>query len=81
MEKLKHVIPSKEYEEKAIDYINEFKEYGSQINGTGSLDRYLDNYDGWLEHLEEVRNTIPNEEKVPAETFFLVYKESAFKRV
>lgn len=72
MEKLKHVIPSKEYEEKAIDYINEFKEYGSQINGTGSLDRYLDNYDGWLEHLEEVRNTIPNEEKVPAETFFLV---------
>lgn len=31
MEKLKHVIPSKEYEEKAIDYINEFKEYGSQI--------------------------------------------------
>lgn len=72
MEKLKHVIPSKEYEEKAIDYINEFKEYGSQINGTGSLDRYLDNYDGWLEHLEEVRNTIPNEEKVSAETFFLV---------
>ena len=28
MEKLKHVIPSKEYKEKALDYINEFKEYG-----------------------------------------------------
>lgn len=72
MEKLRHVIPSKEYEEKAIAYINEFKEYGSQIHGTGSLHKYLDNYDGWLEHLEEVRNTIPSEEKVPAETFFLV---------
>ena len=32
MEKLKHVIPSKENKEKALDYINEFKEYGSQIN-------------------------------------------------
>lgn len=64
MEKLRHVIPSKEYEEKAIAYINEFKEYGSQIHGTGSLHKYLDNYDGWLVHLEEVRNTVPNEEKL-----------------
>ena len=72
MEKLKHVIPSKEYEEQAIDYINEFKEQGSERNGSGSLHRYLNNYDGWLEHLEKVRNTVPSEEKVPAETFFLV---------
>lgn len=72
MEKFKHVIPRKEYEERAIDYINEFKKYGSEINGAGDLHRYLDNYDGWLTHLEEVRNTVPSEEKVPAETFFLV---------
>lgn len=72
MEKLKHVKPSKEYEQDALEYINEFYEYNSDINGTGGLQRYLDNYDGWLEKLEEDRTRIPNEEKVPAETYFLV---------
>lgn len=69
---LRHVVPSIEYKEQAIDYINEFYEYNSEINGAGGLHRYLDNYEGWLEHLEESRNRIPNEEKVPAETYFLV---------
>lgn len=72
MEKLKHVKPSKEYEQEELEYINEFYEYNSDINGTGGLQRYLDNYDGWLEKLEEDRTRIPNEEKVPAETYFLV---------
>lgn len=72
MEKLKHVKPSKEYEQEALEYINEFYEYNSDINGTGGLQRYLDNYDGWLEKLEEDRTRIPNEEKVPTETYFLV---------
>ena len=72
MEKLKHIKPSKEYEQDALEYINEFYEYNSDINGTGGLQRYLDNYDGWLEKLEEDRTRIPNEEKVPAETYFLV---------
>lgn len=72
MEKLMHVVPTIEYKDQAIDYINEFYEYNSDINGAGGLHRYLDNYEGWLEKLEEDRNRIPNEEKVPAETFFLV---------
>ena len=72
MEKLKHVKPSKEYEQEALEYINEFYEYNSNINGSGGLHKYLDNYDKWLEKLEEDRNIIPNEEKVPAETYFLV---------
>lgn len=72
MEKLKHVVPSKEYEKQAIEYINEFYQYNSDINGVGGLHRYLNNYDGWLEKLEEDRNRISDEEKVPAETFFLV---------
>ncbi len=72
MEKLKHVIPTKEYESQAIDYIKEFYEYNSEINGSGGLDRYVDNYDGWLEKLENDRKCIPNEERVPAETYFLV---------
>ena len=72
MEKFFLEIPTKEWEQDAIDFINEFYEYNSDINGTGGLQRYLDNYDGWLENLEEDYKRIPNEEKVPARTYFLV---------
>lgn len=72
MEKLKHVRPTKKYEEKAIEFINEFYEYNSKINGVGGLNRYIDDYDGWLKKLEEDRNRKEYDEKVPAETFFLV---------
>lgn len=72
MDKFKFEIPTKEREQDAIDFINEFYEYNSDINGTGGLQRYLDNYDGWLEKLEEDYKRISNEEKVPAKTYFLV---------
>lgn len=72
MEKFKHVRPTKKYEKQAIEYINEFYEYNSNINGVSGLYRFLDNYDGWLLKLEEDRNRIPSEEKVPTETFFLI---------
>ena len=72
MEKLKYVVPTIEYEKEAIDFINEFYEYNSEINGTGGLQRFLDNYPGWLLKLKEDENRIPNEEKVPAVTYFLV---------
>ncbi len=72
MEILKLVKPTKEYEKKAIEYIQEFYEYNSKINGVGGLDRYLNDYDGWLYKLENDRNRIPNEEKVPTETYFLI---------
>lgn len=72
MERLKYEIPSLERKEDAINYIKEFYEYNSEVNGSGGLDRYLDNYEGWLEKLEEDANRIPNEQKVPALTYFLV---------
>lgn len=72
MDILKHVEPTKEYEKQAIEYINEFYEYNSQINGTGGLNRYLDDYDGWLLKLQEDEVRVPNEEKVPAKTYFLI---------
>lgn len=74
MEQLYHVVPSIEYKEQAIEYIQEFYEYKSEINGVGGLQRYLDDYEGWLEKLKEDLNRLPNEEKVPAETYFLVRK-------
>ena len=72
MEKFKIVVPTIEWKQKAIDFINEFYKYNSNINGTGGLQRYLDNYEGWLEKLEEDYTRQPSEEKVPARTYFFV---------
>ena len=72
MERLYYESPSLERKEDAIEYIREHYEYGSNINGSGSLHNYLDNYEGWLLKLEEDRNMVPNEQRVPAETYFLV---------
>lgn len=74
MEKFKHVKPQIEHERQAIEYINEFYKYNSKINGVGGLDNYLDNYNKWLQKLDEDIKRKPTEEKVPSETFFLIRK-------
>ena len=56
----------------AVAYIKEFHEFGSDINGSGGLQRYLDDYEGWLEKLNEDYSRVPNEEKVPARHYFLI---------
>jgi predicted acetyltransferase len=68
----KLIYPSKEYEARAFEYIQEFLEYNSAINGTGGLDRN-ENYDEWLQKLEkdlDISN-IPDG-RVPANTYFFV---------
>ena len=50
MDKLKHVKPLKEHEKDAINYIKEFYEYNSNINGAGSLHRYLNDIKKKLEN-------------------------------
>lgn len=72
MERFYFEKPGIERKEEAIAFINEFYQYGSDINGVGGLNRYLDNYDGWLEKLEEDYTRVPSEEHVPAKTFFLI---------
>ncbi|MCH5166990.1 MAG: GNAT family N-acetyltransferase [Erysipelotrichales bacterium] len=72
MEKFYFEIPNIERKEAALSYVHEFYEFDSNINGTGGLQRFLDDYDGWLQKLEEDYKRIPNEEKVPARTYFLV---------
>ena len=72
MEKFNFEVPSINRKEDAIEYINEFYKYNSNINGAGGLNRYLDNYEGWLEKLEEDYTREPSEEKVPARTYFFV---------
>lgn len=73
-EKFMHIRPTIKYKEAAIEYINEFYKYNSKINGVGGLDRYIENYEGWLDKIEKDRNRIPDENKVPTETFFLIRK-------
>lgn len=70
MEKFKYEIPTLKRKEDAINYIKEHIEAASDINGSGGLDRYINDYEGWLEKLEQDYNRVPNEEKVPARTFF-----------
>ena len=72
MDRLRLVVPDISRKDDAISYIQEFLDYGSEINGVGSLDRYLDDYEGWLEKLEVDRTMDPNENRVPADTYFLV---------
>lgn len=72
MEKLHYEEPALIHKERAFDYLQEFELYNSDINGCGGLDRYKNDYAGWLLKLEEDYTRIPNEEKVPARTYFLI---------
>ena len=72
MEKFYFEIPGISWKEDAIDYIREFLEYGSEINGAGGLHRFLDDYEGWLKKLDLDYIQVPNEERVPGRTYFLV---------
>lgn len=66
-------IPTKEREQDAMDFIIEFYANGSVINGTGSLDRYINLYDKWLEKLDiDINN--PKEGRVRSNTYFAVRK-------
>lgn len=72
------VFPDITYKDKAIEYIKEFYEYGSEINGSGSLDRFLkeSTYEAWLNKIlrdMDIAN-IP-ESKVPALTYFYIREE------
>lgn len=77
MVKLKHVIPTKEYEKQAIEYVREFFSCGSKINGMGGLDIYLDDYDAWLLKLKNDSLGL-NIKKIPIKTFFLVREEDNY---
>ena len=75
---MKLVFPSLLYKEKAVQFINDFYEYNSDINGSGALDSYLKNstYEEWIKKVHadiDVAN-IP-QPRVPALTYFYVREE------
>ena len=74
----KLVFPTLAYKDKAIDFIKEFKEYNSEINGSGALDLYLDDstYEEWLgKVLKDIDVANVEKPRVPALTYFYVREE------
>lgn len=74
----KLVFPTLAYKDKAIDFIKEFKEYNSEINGSGALDLYLDDstYEDWLgKVLKDIDVANVEKPRVPALTYFYVREE------
>ena len=72
MERFFFEVPGIARKTDAVAYISEFLEFGSDINGSGGLHRYLDDYEGWLDKLEDDYARKPGEDKVPARTYFLI---------
>ena len=75
---LHFIFPTELYENQATEYIEEFHRYGSEVNGSGGLDTYLQNatYRDWLYKIHsqlDIAN-IP-EGKVPCITYFAVRSE------
>ena len=77
---MKLVFPTLAYKQKAIEFINEFHEYGSEVDGSGGLDRYVREgrtYESWLDKLLagiDVAN-VDFKEWVPSLTYFYVREE------
>lgn len=72
---MKLVLPELRYKEKAEKFIAEFYAYNSEVNGSGSLDRYLkeSTYEEWLKKVYtdmDIAN-VP-QTRVPALTYFYV---------
>lgn len=72
-------IPSLERKKEIIDYINEFVEYKSDINGTGSLDKILEGYtfEQTLERCLNMENREYAEKngRCQGKTFYLLEKK------
>lgn len=72
------IFPTLEYKEKAIEYINEFYEYDSEINGVGALNWFLkeSTYEAWLQKvIADIDVANVEAPKVPALTYFFVREE------
>ena len=72
------VFPDITYKEKATEYIKEFYDHGSEINGSGSLDRFLkeSTYEEWLKKvLSDIDIANIPEPRVPALTYFYVRED------
>lgn len=76
---MKLVFPTKDYEDKAKEYIQEFFDFNSEIHGSGYLDSYLekDEYKEWVSKVSaKTKRANVSENKVPSYTYFYVREEN-----
>ena len=68
--------PTLERKEEALEYLQEFVDYNSEINGTGGLNSCLkeNTYEKWIEALPKKKEKEYSESigKVPGSTYFMV---------
>lgn len=74
MEKFYLEKPTFNRKNDALEYIHEFFETNSGIHGVGSLNKYIDDYGGWLRFIEENWNRQVTDTWVPSHTYFLIRK-------
>ena len=75
---MKMVFPNIKFKEKAVEFIQEFYDYKSKINGSGALDSYLEeySYELWLDKiLDDIDIANIKGNRVPALTYFYVREE------
>lgn len=76
MEKLFLEVPSLKRKREALEYLEENVKYGSDLNGTGSMDRCLEGstYEEWLMELEKRKDSeyLNRINRLPSKTFFVV---------
>jgi len=72
---MKFVFPNKDYKDNAIEFINEFHTYNSDINGSGALDTYLNesSYEKWIEKvITDIDIANIESGRVPSFSYFYV---------
>ena len=76
LDRLILMSPKVENEREAEEFIKEFVENNSHINGSAGLSRYVGNYTGWLKKLKDDLNINENnQDKIPATTLFAIRKD------
>ncbi len=69
MESLKLIKPTKDFENQVLEIAQEFFDDGTVLNWTSWLKRYLNDYEWWLENIEN------NEKKETVETWHVIAKQ------
>ena len=72
MEKFFFEVPGLSRKDDVAEYLAEFEQYGSKLNGGGGVNHFPDDYEGWLRMTESRALMAPNERKVPSREFFFV---------
>lgn len=76
MEKFFLEIPTINRKEEALEYLEENVRYNSDLNGTGGMDKCLDEitYENWLLELEKKKNFeyLNQSNRCPSKTYFVV---------